>query len=207
MPNLVYILTNPGMPDLIKIGLSTTSIEQRIKELSGYPGVPVLFECYYCCEVNDCNEVERRLHDGFADYRINPKREFFRVNPERVKAILEGWAIKEIVPDKDVAESKEELDSLNKARSRASIFKFNMVDIPIDSKLTFFRDESKVSTVTGDREIEFEGERGSISGIALKLLNELAGRNWISVRGPDHWVFEGETLTERRIRMEDNNNF
>ena len=52
MPNLVYILTNPAMPDLIKIG-KTDNIERRMRELTSHSGVPEEFQCYYCAEVPD----------------------------------------------------------------------------------------------------------------------------------------------------------
>ena len=34
------------------------------------------------------DEVERALHIAFAPQRINPKREFFQINPEQAIAIL-----------------------------------------------------------------------------------------------------------------------
>jgi hypothetical protein len=75
MTEIVYILTNPVIPDLIKIG-RTTNLEERLRSLSSHSGVPVPFECYYACEVRDSQDVERRLHGAFGDHRINPKREF-----------------------------------------------------------------------------------------------------------------------------------
>ena len=77
MTDIIYILTNPVMPDLLKIG-RTTNLEKRIKQLSSDTGVPVPFECYFACEVGNGIEVEKRLHFGFGDHRINPKREFFK---------------------------------------------------------------------------------------------------------------------------------
>ncbi|MEG9861082.1 MAG: GIY-YIG nuclease family protein [Parvularculales bacterium] len=201
MSELVYILTNPVIPDLVKIGRAT-NLEERLKDLSRPSGVPVPFECYYCCEVENASDIEKRLHFGLGDHRINPKREFFRINPERAKILLEGWAIREVILEKDVVDSQEEQDSLNRQRSIQPAFTFSMVDIPIGSKLTFLRDETRVSTVTGEREIEYEGEKGSLSKFALNILVTHFGKIGTACRGPDYWVFENETLTERRIRME-----
>ena len=201
MPEFVYILTNPTIPDLVKIG-RTGNLEERLKSLSSHPGVPVPFECYCCCEVENGLDVEKRLHFGLGDHRINPKREFFRINPERVKMLLEGWSIRDVTPEEDFVESREEQDSLNRERSRRPAFTFSMVDIPIGSELTFLKDETRIATVTGDREIEFEGTRSSLSPITLDLLNK-DGRNRVSCRGQDFWIFENETLTERRLRLED----
>ena len=81
--DIVYILTNTEMPDLIKIGV-TKDLDQRLKSLSGHSGVPVPFECFYACEVSDGRNVEEKIYFAFGDHPTNPRREFFRVNPERV---------------------------------------------------------------------------------------------------------------------------
>ena len=201
MSEFVYILTNPTIPDLVKIG-RTKNLEERLKSLSSHSGVPVPFQCFYCCEVTDGSEVEKRLHFGLGDHRVNPKREFFRINPERVKVLLEGWSIRDVTPTSDLVDSQEEQDSLNREISRRPVFTFQMVDIPIGSELTFLKDETKVSIVSGDREIEFEGQKYSLTQVTMELLNKEYGKNWKSVRGPDYWIFENETLTERRMRME-----
>ncbi|SHN90827.1 hypothetical protein BHECKSOX_987 [Bathymodiolus heckerae thiotrophic gill symbiont] len=86
MSNIVYVLTNPSIPDIVKIGM-TTDLTTRMRSLYN-SSVPVPFECYFACTVEDMSFVERQLHDGFDDFRVNPKREFFRVDPERVVSIL-----------------------------------------------------------------------------------------------------------------------
>lgn len=87
MANVVYILTNQCMPNLIKIG-RTNDLNQRVRELSRATGVPLPFEVHYACEVEDNCKVEKALHEAFGEERINPKKEFFTKNPERVKAVL-----------------------------------------------------------------------------------------------------------------------
>lgn len=202
MGQYIYILTNPTIPDLVKIG-RTTNLEDRLKQLSSHAGVPVAFECYYSCEVKDGQDIEERLHFGLGDHRINPKREFFRISPERVKMLLEGWEIQNVTPDTDFVDSKEEQDSLNKERSRRPVFTFSMVNMQIGSEISFLKDDTLVATVTDDREIEFKGTKSSLSQITLDILNDQFGKNWGSVRGQDYWVFNNETLTERRMRLEE----
>lgn len=86
----VYVLTNPSMPGLVKIGMTTKSVKERIKELSS-TGVPEPFQLYYACELGDDLDpvgVERDMHELFAPYRHNQRREFFAVDPKRVKLAL-----------------------------------------------------------------------------------------------------------------------
>ena len=201
MPEIVYLLTNPTMPDLVKIG-RTTDLEARLRQLSTHSGVPVPFECFYACEVSDSVKVERALHDAFGDHRINPKREFFRLNPDRAVAILELVALRDAAPKIEIAEDQVELDALHREQSRREQFRFSMVDVPVGATLTFSKDETVTALVVDDKRIEFEGVITSTSAAATKLLHR---RGWTlrAAQGPLYWMYDGETLAERRMRMED----
>ena len=52
MSEIVYILTNEAMPDMVKIGITSTTVEERMKSLQS-TGVPLPFTCYYAAEVED----------------------------------------------------------------------------------------------------------------------------------------------------------
>src|SRR5262249_18080395 len=84
MPNVVYILTNPAMPGLVKIGRTSdgVGVETRLRQLDT-TCLPLPFECFYAVEVEDAQKVERALHDAFDDHRIRSNREFFRLSPDR----------------------------------------------------------------------------------------------------------------------------
>ena len=49
--------------------------------------------------------------------------------------------------------------------------------------------------------VSYKGEPYSLSAAALKALQEM-GYKCTSVSGSDYWMFEGELLDERRIRLE-----
>ena len=63
---IIYVLTNEAMPGYIKIGKTTTSVEQRILELSRATAVPLPFECPYAARVADMDGAEKALHDAFV---------------------------------------------------------------------------------------------------------------------------------------------
>jgi len=196
----LYILTNLAMPGYIKIGKTTGSVDKRVKELSGSTASPLPFECVYATKVADMNKVERAFHYGFGDHRINPRREFFRIAPERVVAILKLFAIDEVNTSANAGvETKEDALALDVARKRRSAFNFQMVDIPAGAILTFIRDESITCVVAPDQKhVEFQGQVMSISSAAQKAL----GSKW-QVQGPAYWMYEGELLDEHRLRFED----
>lgn len=75
----VYILINPSMPGLLKIGKTNRLPEDRAKELSASTGVATPFIVVYKIQVNNCDECERYIHELLEEqgYRVNPSREFF----------------------------------------------------------------------------------------------------------------------------------
>ena len=200
MNEIIYILTNEAMPGYVKIGKTNNNLEQRIRELSSSTSIPLPFTVFYACTVKDAHFAEHQLHDAFDDNRVNPKREFFSVAPERVVAALRLAEIENITPQKDIVESREDQDALNDARKIRSRFNFEMVKIPIGEELYFSRDENvkaKVIDAHGVHTIEDDGKITSLSQSAQKILGYKYG-----VAGTDYWMYDGETLDERRRRFE-----
>ena len=79
----VYVLTNEHMPGLVKIGMTTRSVEQRAEELY-QTGVPGKFEIYWSGLFQDCAQAEATLHHQYSSCRVRGNREFFRVEPRDV---------------------------------------------------------------------------------------------------------------------------
>jgi hypothetical protein len=81
----VYILSNPSLIGLVKIGMTTRSnYHLRIKELNSSTSIPTPFHIEY---VHACNEpliLEKKLHRIFANKRVNNNREFFAVKARLV---------------------------------------------------------------------------------------------------------------------------
>ena len=197
----IYILINEAMPGYTKVGKTGAPIEQRMRELDG-TGVPLPFECFYAARVGDMNFVEKQLHDAFDDHRVRPRREFFRVAPERVQAALLLAAIEDATTRDDVVDDTDDQAALNKARTIRSPFNFKMVDIPPGAILKFTKDPEITCTVVDHKRIEFEGEETSLSAAALIVLHQMQ-YTWKQVAGPDYWEFDGETLAARRRRLEE----
>ena len=86
----VYVLANPAMPGLYKIGFTTQSVQIRIAELSRGTSVPAAF--YKVLEVITYNpaSVERDVHLILDKSRSNARREFFQFksDTEAASAVL-----------------------------------------------------------------------------------------------------------------------
>lgn len=88
----VYILVNSALTGLVKIGLTRGTAKRRASDLSSGTGIPTPFIVAYEQLVADCVEVERRLHEKFAPFRENARREFFRITPREAIDALQGAA-------------------------------------------------------------------------------------------------------------------
>jgi hypothetical protein len=85
----VYIMINPAMRGLVKIGLTERTPADRAKDLRG-TAVPDDFIVVYDELVTDCKFVENRLHTRFDDYRYQPNREFFQIPiREAIRGLME----------------------------------------------------------------------------------------------------------------------
>ena len=84
MKGYVYVLTNEAMPGLVKIGRSKHAAGVRAKQIyKGDTGVPLPFDVHFECLFDDCIEGEALVHEELQDERVNPNREFFRLDPEK----------------------------------------------------------------------------------------------------------------------------
>lgn len=81
----VYVLTNPGMPGLCKIGMTTRSVKVRARELGASTGVPYPFRIRVAVPVSDPGRVEKMIHRRLWRHRVNQNREFFRADPKAIK--------------------------------------------------------------------------------------------------------------------------
>ena len=203
MPDIVYILTNSSMPDLVKIGKTSGDIVDRMRQLYT-TGVPLPFECFYAAEVDSFDRVEKALHKAFGDHRENPRREFFRISPDKPKAIIELLANRDVTPRDEIVDSPEEQRAVDKAKQIRSRFKFELANIDAGSVLTSVFGEQYTCQVLNNTKVNFRGETTSLSKSALIIAHE-EGFKWNAISGPEYWKFDDETLDERRKRIEDNN--
>jgi hypothetical protein len=203
MAEIVYILVNEAMPGLVKVGHTTTDdLAGRIRALSGSTSVPLAFELFYACEVENAHVVERALHDAFDDHRVSKRREFFRIAPERVKSALSIGAIREVTVGDDVFETPEDKADVESAKRR-SRFEFAMIGIKPGTELQLERDRAiTCRTVDEKNKVEFRGEVTSLSDAALQALQGL-GYDWAAVSGPWAWTYHGKRLDDIRREIEE----
>ena len=80
--------------------------------------------------------------------------------------------------------------------------RFSELKNPVGSTLTFTKDANLTCAVVADGKVDYCGQVMSPSAAALLVIRKL-GYNWAAVSGSDYWEYEGETLTARRLQLED----
>lgn len=95
-PGYIYLLINPSMNGLVKIGKTTRNPQERVQELSAATGVPTPFILIFDAFFAECSQVEQYIHTLLEskNYRLSQNREFFTVPVnEAVKAIVKAQGV------------------------------------------------------------------------------------------------------------------
>ncbi|MCU0318456.1 MAG: GIY-YIG nuclease family protein [Flavobacteriales bacterium] len=190
---IVYVLTNPSMPGLVKIGFTADEdANRRIGQLYT-TGVPVPFKLEFACRVPNAKEVESALHLAFGPHRINPGREFFKIEPEQAIAILKLLHVQDAT--KEVAAQPSEVPAADEQagdqlRKRRPNLNFAEMGIPEGAALVSNLDES-IATVIGPKKVMYQGEPTSLTAATKYILQVEYAVN----PGP-FWTYNGKTISE-----------
>ncbi len=192
---IVYILTNEAMPNLVKIGKTTRSdVKTRMNELYS-SGVPFQFECAYAVEVNDCSTVEKALHVAFNPNRVNPKREFFSIDPEQAIAILKLLGNKDVTPllndDLNSNVSPTELEAVKQAKKKRPNINYIEMGLEKGTVLTFANDSTIEVIIVSDKKVLYNEEEVSLTRVTKELL-ELD----YAVQPTKYWLVNGKNLRD-----------
>lgn len=195
---IVYLLTNPVMPGLVKIGMTTREdMDARMRELYS-TGVPVPFECQFACRVkkSDCVKIEKALHTAFEHQRINANREFFRINVGQAKAILELFHhtdVTEEVTD-EIQNDLTDDDKVASAKAQPHRPPLNFYEMGMQKgdKLIWKDDPTISVTVISERKVSYNGEETSISSLSAQL----KGYKSRHIAPGAHWLFNDKLLSD-----------
>jgi len=77
----VYVLVNPEIPDVVKIGHTTRTASIRAKELSRNTGVPGEYRVAYQFKASNPKRLEEKVHRNLSRYRVQ-NGEFFKIDAD-----------------------------------------------------------------------------------------------------------------------------
>jgi len=85
----IYIMRNAAHElNIFKIGLTTKTVEERAGQLSSTTSSPDKYLIVHRWKVKDVKSAERIIHEKLNNYRINEKREFFRISLENALPVI-----------------------------------------------------------------------------------------------------------------------
>ena len=190
---IVYVLTNPAMPGIVKIGKTTRGMGARLNELYS-TGVPLPFECAYAARVDDESKVERAFHQAFGPYRINTRREFFNIEPEQAIALLELMASEDMTPSLQEEAGEVDVEATAAAEKfksqRRPSFRFTQLGIPEGATLHFIGGD-QTCTVSSRKHVEFEGKTWSLSALAQHISGSPR-----RMSGTSYFTYQGRKLSD-----------
>jgi len=186
MKNYLYIITNISMPNICKVGI-TSDVDKRLRDLNK-TSTPTRFQVYETFDLKNVELLEQKILQHFAKQRINRKREFLEVHPERVCDFISD--------NKHTSfENESEVKS-----------KFSKIGINEGDILKFKEGDEIYQNITAivgkGNSIVFKDKKTSLSPAALRVLKEKFEKNWKSAQGSIFWTHKGKTIREL---MDENN--
>ena len=108
----LYVISSPSLPGLTKIGCTRRLVPMvRVKELSS-SSLPSPFVAHCFVFSDDCFELESQMHKYFDKERVNPDREFFRIEPkEAIEVLREIFNVDVHFVDEDCYDEEDEYAS------------------------------------------------------------------------------------------------
>lgn len=106
-PGEIYVLVNPAMPGLVKVGKTRSESARRASQLSGATGIPEHFKVFRIYEVLDVDAAELFAHKVLerTNGRPNDHREFFLGPADKVVEILDQALLRYVPPADDLPET------------------------------------------------------------------------------------------------------
>ncbi len=105
----LYVISSPSLPGLVKVGVTRQlNPVMRIRQLSS-SSLPEPFHAHCFVFSDDCFELESQMHKYFDKERVNPDREFFRIEPkEAINVLKEIFNVDVHFVDEDCDDNEED---------------------------------------------------------------------------------------------------
>ncbi len=183
----IYIMTNPALQNMVKIGYAT-NVELRRQQLST-TALPYEYEIYATYETHG-NLEDKKLHkliDNLnPDLRVSKNREFFIMTPEDAYELLEAIAI--------ISGSQDKLKLANptikkETNTKRPPINFFACGLKKGDELICVEDPNIKVIVDSEHKVLYNNELTSLSAI----MKDIKG---YGVAGPNYFTYNGKLLTE-----------
>ena len=184
----IYIMTNPCLQNMVKIGYAT-DVEERRKQLST-TALPYDYEVYATYETPGKLE-DKKLHKLIdklnPDLRVSKSREFFIMSPEDAYDLLEAIAM--ISGSQDKLSGKKNVEVSAERKAKRPAVNFQKCNIPIGAELVYIDDPNVKVIVVSDRKVQYNNEITSLSAVAKNIKG-------YPISGPSYFCYNGRLVAD-----------
>ena len=137
----IYCISNASMPNILNIGMTWMTPEQKIEDINGLPILwrpPTPYKCEFAKRVLEAEQKRNAIYKVLSASRITPKQRFFRVSIEEVKTLFdlmdgEYWAADSadaasVADIYDIPENETQIDSILEKKSKKLAMLEDMLD-------------------------------------------------------------------------------
>ena len=91
-PHYIYVLVNPSIPGICKIGFTTSTVYDRVKQINAATGVITPWYPVFTYKCPDGRMLEQEIHEYLEQIgvRVNPNREGFVLDTDTARNIIEN---------------------------------------------------------------------------------------------------------------------
>lgn len=177
----VYILSNPTIPGLLKIGYTSRTAEERCNELSAHSGVATPYKVVWFIQtttIESAQSLEQHVHLALDQCRYNRTREFFECTEAVAKDTVEKIAhtiSAAAFPDLALMQQLREAEIARVALAEAQQQHANMIAIAEKQRLSLEAAEAERRTKAEEnRSIRAEQEKNKRNSEWILILAGLA---------------------------------
>jgi hypothetical protein len=88
----IYCISNASMPNILNIGMTWMTPEQKIEDINGLPILwrpPTPYKCEFAKRVLETEHKKNAIYKVLTHSRINPPQRFFSVSIEEVRTLFD----------------------------------------------------------------------------------------------------------------------
>ena len=85
----IYILKNHTIPNLLKINITYNNPEELLREINSVNELPTDYFILICKNIKNAENEIKSLYKLIDNNRVNKKKDFFRINQEKIKLLFD----------------------------------------------------------------------------------------------------------------------
>jgi hypothetical protein len=93
-PEYVYVLVNKSVPNMVKIGMTKLTPDERARQISAATGVATPWIPVYSFQCYRSDLLEEEIHNHFHYCRVNTHREMFAIDSHTAQKVIEELGYK-----------------------------------------------------------------------------------------------------------------